>query len=159
MNKLISLSFFVIVATGLSHAQSFHRTRMIDATGHEIPVDLEFDKRTQSLSVKTLKAVVAEVPYGNIDKVSYEQASRHRVKEGAIVMIASFGAGGVVMLTKSKSHWLYVDYTPSGATAKQLIVKLDKTEYREVLNAAKEQTGRDVETLVPRNSTAKRQGT
>ena len=38
-------------------------------------------------------------------------------------MIASLGAGGVVMLTKSKSHWFYVDYHEGeGKDAKSLTV-------------------------------------
>ena len=60
------------------------------------------------------------------------------------------GVGGIVMLTKSKSHWFYVDFKDQDGKAGNLTLKLDKTEYEKVLAAAKKQTGKDVETLTPR---------
>ena len=47
---------------------------------------------------------------GTLDKLSYEYTKKHRITTGALVMIFSLGAGAVVMLTKSKSNWLYIDY-------------------------------------------------
>jgi hypothetical protein len=50
------------------------------------------------------------VPYDQIDKFSYEYTKKHPITQGAMVMVASLGAGAIVMLTKSKSHWLYIGF-------------------------------------------------
>jgi hypothetical protein len=151
MNGRFVITILMLITTGVSQAQTFRKTRMIDGRGKEVTVELGFDGQSQLLTVKALTAPIAEVPYSSITKLSYERAARHRVKEGAIVMLASFGAGGVVMLTKSKTHWLYVDYTEADGKTNDLTLKLDKTEYEQVLIAAKEQTGKQVETVARQN--------
>ncbi|MBS1789334.1 MAG: hypothetical protein JST85_16535 [Acidobacteria bacterium] len=143
MSRYFAIALLLISATAVCQAQTFGKTKMIDAKGKEVPVTLEFDKT--GLSVKALKASVADVPYDSIDKLSYEMASRHRVKEGAVVMIASLGVGAVVMMTKSKNHWFYVDYKDADGKPKDLTLKLDKSEYENVLKTAKEMSGKDVE--------------
>ena len=50
-------------------------------------------------------------------------------------MVGSLGVGAVVMLTKSKNHFLTVNYQ-DGAAAKELILRLDKSEYRDILATA-----------------------
>ena len=61
-------------------------------------------------------------------------------------MAASVGAGAVVMLTKSKKHYLTVGYH-DGTTPKELVVRMDKSEYRNILAAAAEQTGKNVDLI------------
>ena len=61
-------------------------------------------------------------------------------------MVASLGAGAIVMLTKSKSHWLYIDFHEQNA-AKSFVLRLDKNEYKNILDAVKSHTGKDVEML------------
>ena len=56
---------------------------MIDPKGKEVPVTLEFDKT--GLAVKALKTSIAEVPYANISKLSYEVASEIESKVVEIV--------------------------------------------------------------------------
>jgi hypothetical protein len=158
MNRRFVIAIFMIVATGIGQAQTFRRTKMVDGKGKEVPVELRFDKQSQVLTVKALTASIAEMPYASIDKLSYEQAARHRVKEGAIVMLASFGAGGIVMLTKSKNHWLYIDYKDAVSETKTLTLKLDKSEYQRVLNASREQTDKEVEILTQQNGHREKKG-
>jgi hypothetical protein len=57
----------------------------------EVTVDLVFNKDTRMLLVRDSKAVVAEIPYDAIDKVSYEFSKHRRVKQGALIMVASLG--------------------------------------------------------------------
>jgi len=142
MRKAFSVAALLLAASGVIPAETFQKSKLVQGN-QESRVEINLDRQTQ---VMTIVPGVA-IPYGSIEKLSYEQASRHRVKEGAIVMIASLGAGGVVMLTKSKSHWLYVDYKDSSGSGKNLILKLDKSEYKSVLSALHEQTGKEVETL------------
>jgi hypothetical protein len=42
--------------------------------------------------------------------MSYEFASRHRVQEGSAVAGLSLAGGAILMATKTKSYWLYLDY-------------------------------------------------
>jgi hypothetical protein len=46
-------------------------------------------------------------------------------------MVASLGAGAIVMLTKSKTHWLYIDFHEQ-SNAKSVVLRMDKNEYKEV---------------------------
>ena len=64
-------------------------------------------------------------------------------------MIASLGAGAVVMLTKSKSHWLYVHYKDSDQSEKDITLKLDKSEYEKILRRAEASSGKSIVQLSP----------
>jgi hypothetical protein len=86
------------------------------------------------------------VPYDQLDKFSYEYTKKHRVTQGAIVMVASIGAGAIVMLTKSKSHWLYVDFHEQ-SVPKTVALRMDKKEYKNIFEAVKTHTGKEVEFL------------
>jgi hypothetical protein len=61
-------------------------------------------------------------------------------------MVASLGAGAIVMLTKSKSHWLYIDYHEQ-SVAKNVVIRMDKGDYKKIFEAVKTHTGKDVEML------------
>lgn len=86
------------------------------------------------------------VPYDKVDKFSYEYTKKHRVTQGAVVMVASLGAGAIVMLTKSKSHWLYIDFHEQDA-AKSIVLRMDKNQYKSIMEACKTHTGKAVEDL------------
>ena len=161
----IRMAVILVVAMAsvadIGHTQTFHKTKMLKGKHREIPVDLCFDQQSKLLTVKPHKSAVADVPYGAIDKLSYEQAAHRRIMDGGAANIgcigtpavyltcpASFGVAAVLMFTKGKNHWFYVDYKQDGAP-KELALKLDKTEYEQVLRTAHEQTGKDVEMLVP----------
>lgn len=60
-------------------------------------------------------------------------------------MVASLGAGAIVMLTKSKSHWLTFEYHEENA-AKTLVLRMDKSDYKKILKVASAQTGKQVST-------------
>ena len=50
-------------------------------------------------------------------------------------MVASLGAGAVVMLPTFKDHWFTVDYH-DGEAPKSVVLTLDKKEYKAVLRSA-----------------------
>ena len=50
------------------------------------------------------------------------------------------------MLTKSKSHWLYIDYRDQNIP-KTVVLRLDKKDYKDVLAALKTHTGKEVNML------------
>lgn len=87
-----------------------------------------------------------QIPYGQLDKFSYEYTKQHRITQGAIVMVASLGAGAIVMMTKSKSHWLYIDFHEQSA-AKSVVLRMDKKQYQQILAAIETYTSKKVEFL------------
>jgi hypothetical protein len=117
-----------------------------------VAAELTLDQAGKRLSVQPKKGTQVEVPYGRIDKLSYERASHHRIKQGAIIMVASLGAGAIVMATKAKNHWFYLDYKDSSGAPKDVILKLDKGEYEKILDVAKSQTGKDVDRVAAKDS-------
>ena len=140
----------LLAAAGAVSAQDvvFQKCDLIDNRGKEVRARLVFSADKKAMLVEVADHPIADIPYGSVDKVSYEFTKRHRVKEGAVVMVASLGAGAVVMLTKSKSHWFYVDYhEPEGKDPKTLTLRLDKKEYKDILETATEKTGKQVEML------------
>jgi hypothetical protein len=126
---------------------AFHESRIVDHKQRQVHADLIFNHDTQSIVVRVADNNFADVPYNTIDKLSYEFSKKHRVTEGAFVMVLWIPAGAVVMLTKSKSHWLYIDYKQDGVP-KQLVVRLHKKEFRNALAAARTETGKDVANIL-----------
>ena len=122
MKKIVLAIAYVGIAAGFAPAadQSFQRTKIPDAKGNQTPVGLVFSDGRQAVQVSSAGHVVTEVPYGSIDKLSYEHTHKHRITQGAVVMVASLGAGAVVMLTKSKSHFLNIEYHDGAAPAKDI---------------------------------------
>lgn len=93
-----------------------------------------------------------EIPFSSIDAMSYELAARHRTGEGASLAMLSPGAGLVLMATKTKSHWLDIEYHQGDA--KQLtILRLDKSEYEKVISTLEARTGKHIATLDANKST------
>ena len=78
--------------------------------GKQADANLIFSDNSKKVIVRVADRDFVTIPYDQLDKVSYEYTKKHRITEGALVMVASLGAGAVVMLTSSKSHWLYMDY-------------------------------------------------
>jgi hypothetical protein len=173
-NSTLKMAVILVVAMAsvavIGHAQTFHNTKLLNDKGREVSVDLCFDEQSKLLTVKPHKSTIADVPYGVIDKLSYEQASHRRIMDGGAANIgcigtpavfltcpASFGVAAALMFTKGKNHWFYVNYKQDGGP-KELALKLDKREYEQVLKTAHEQTGKDVEMLAPqkRKSPAKK---
>jgi len=125
---------------------AFNRCKLADAKGKQSDATLIFSDANRNLVIRVADRELAVVPYENLDKFSYEYTKKHRVTQGAIVMIASLGAGAVVMLTKSKSHWLYIDYREQNAP-KTVVLRMDKNDYQRILEAVRTHTGKGVEML------------
>ncbi len=86
---------------------------------------MTFSDFTKAMVVRVADRDVATIPYDKIEKLSYEYSEKHRITQGAIVMVASLGVGAMVMLTNSEGHWLYIDYhQDSGASTWELGSKM-----------------------------------
>jgi hypothetical protein len=124
----------------------FRGVKIADAKGKQSDALLIFSDSSKKLVVRVADQDFVATPYDQLDKFSYEYTKKHRVTQGAIVMVASLGAGAIVMLTKSKSHWLYIDFHEQAAP-KSIVLRMDKNQYRSIIDAVKTHTGKEVEFL------------
>jgi len=148
MKKVLSLLVAGLFLSGVTFGEVavFSKVKVADPTGKQVDARLVFSDSNKNMVVWVAERDFVTVPYDQVDKISYEYTKKHRVTQGAIVMVASLGAGAIVMLTKSKSHWLYVDFQEQNA-AKSVVLRMDKKEYKNILDAVKSHTGKDVEML------------
>lgn len=144
MKKFIATLLIVAFTTsGVAFDASFTGVKLADAKGKQADARLNFNDTEMKLEINVADKPFVSIPYDNLDNVSYEYTKKHRITQGAIVMVASLGAGAIVMLTKSKSHWLYLDYHEQSAP-KSVVLRMDKNEYQKILDAVKAHTGKDV---------------
>jgi hypothetical protein len=134
--------------SSLSVAQDadFRGVKLADAKGKQADANLIFSDTNKDLVVRVADRDVITIPYDQLDKFTYEYTKKHRITAGALVMVASLGAGAVVMMTKSKSHWLYIDYQEQNAP-KTAVLRMDKGEYKKIIAAVPVHTGKEVQDL------------
>lgn len=143
LGSLVVVSLLVVSSLCMGEETTFSGCKLVDAKGKQVEARLIFSDTSKDVIIRVSDRDLITIPYGNIDKLSYEYTKKHRITQGAIVMVASLGAGAVVMLTKSKSHWLYIDYHDHDA-ARTAVLRMDKTEYKKILESARIHTGREV---------------
>ena len=140
------LIIFVAFSFGFAEDTNFHGVKLADAKGKQVDAHLIFSDSNHDLVVRVADRDFLTIPYDQLDKFSYEYSKKHRVTEGAIVMITSLGAGAVVMLTESKSHWLYIDYREQNVP-KVVVLRMDKHQYKNIVAAVPVHTGKEVQDL------------
>ena len=62
------------------------------------------------------------------------------------MLSAPIGVGAVAMLTKSRAHWLEIDYQIQDFP-KAYVIRMDKKNYMRILDAIKTRTGKETEIL------------
>ena len=128
---------------------TFKKTKMFLAENgkktKDVQVELTFVGKNK-LVVRKAGATIAEIPYSTIDRISYEYNQRHRIAEGAALLAFSLGASAILMGSKTKTHWMAVEYKQENLP-KTLIVRLDKDEYQGAIATAEAETGKKVERL------------
>lgn len=129
---------------GYTEDVSFVNCKLADAKGTQTKAALSFNDAANSIAIQVLGHASIAIPYANLDKVSYQYSKKHRITTGAILMaLTPFGAGGLVMLTKSKSNWLYVDFHDQDGK-ETVVLKLERRDLVAISNAFKTHAGRDV---------------
>jgi len=151
---LISL---VLGTLSLADETAFSGVKLADAKGKQADARLIFSDNNKNVVVRVADRDFVAIPYDQLDKFSYEYTKKHRVTQGAIVMVASLGAGAIVMLTKSKSHWLYIDFHEQNVP-KSVVLRMDKNEYQKIFEAVKAHTGKEVEFLGDAKDKLKKEG-
>lgn len=148
LRSMISLLLALLAFGNFTYAEetAFSGVKLADVKGKQADARLIFSDENKNVVVRVADRDFVTIPYDQIDKFSYEYTKKHRVTQGAIVMVASIGAGAIVMLTKSKSHWLYIDFREQNVP-KSVVLRMDKHEYQKIFEAVKTHTGREVEFL------------
>jgi hypothetical protein len=141
----VLLVIFTVATLGLADETSFNRVAAPDSKGKLTKAVLTFSDDHKAIEVQNAKGATMSIPYAEVDKFSYEYTKKHRVNEESI-FAAAVGVGAIVMLTKSKSHWLQIDYH-EGEVPKSFVLRMDKHEYIRILDAVKAHTGKDAEVL------------
>jgi hypothetical protein len=146
MKRIIAVLLTALVMGNLSIAEetAFNGVKLADAKGKQADARLIFSDTNKNVLLRVADRDFVAIPYDQLDKFSYEYTKKHRITQGAVVMVASLGAGAIVMLTKSKSHWLYIDFHEQGVP-KSLVLRMDKKEYKRIFEAVKTHTGKEVE--------------
>ena len=142
----VLLTILVLAYLGLAEDTTFTRVKLADAKGKQADAHLLFSDAYKNVVVRVADRDFVTIPYDQLDKFSYEYTKKHRITQGAVVMVASLGAGAIVMLTKSKSHWLYVDFHEQAAP-KSVVLRMDKNQYKSIIDAVKTHTGKEVALL------------
>jgi len=151
MKKFACLTLMLVMFMNCAVADdvTFSKVKVTDPKGNQTDARLIFRDDAKTLLIKVADRDFVVIPYEALDKFSYDYTKKHRITEGAIVMVASIGIGGIVMLTKKKSHWLYINFHDQSA-AKSIVLRMDKSDYKQIIDAVKAHTGRDVEFLDPK---------
>jgi hypothetical protein len=122
----------------------FERCKLADAKGTQSKATLTLSESNKDLEIRETGHDSISVPYDSLDKLSYEYSRKHRITTGALLLaITPLGVGGLAMLSKSKSHWLYIDFHDQDGK-RTIVLRLDKKDVAAILDAFKKQTGRDV---------------
>jgi len=140
----LSIVYLVSICS-FAEETSFRHVKVADAKGRQIQAVLTFSDQNKAVEVRPDKGSDVRIPYSSIEKFSYEFTKKHRVNEGT-VLSTPIGIGAVAMLTKSRAHWLEIDYQDQDLP-KAYVVRMDKKNYIRILDAIKAHTGKDSEIL------------
>lgn len=86
-----------------------------------------------------------ELPYGNVTRFVYGNVKHLRVGQ-TLALAALAGVGGLLLLlSKSHTHYLSIDYKDSEAHAQVISFEVGKDAVRPLINALELRTGKKVE--------------
>ncbi len=135
-----------IVAAGAE--STFQKSQMYVVEGKKMVlrnVTLTFND--SSLLVKPRKAALAErtIPYSRIKGATYEFSAERRW--GAAVVVSP-----LFLLSKSKKHWFTIVCKPQaeGGEDEEVVFRLDKKNYAEILDAFEKSSGIKVKMEAPK---------
>jgi hypothetical protein len=126
MRRILAVLFLIVAVASLGSAEetSFRHVRMLNLKGKRVKAVLTFSDNDKAAEVRPDKGTAVSVPFGQIDKASYEFTE---------------GVGG-------KTHWLQIYYHEQDSH-KLLVLVMEKRDYLHILDAFKAHTGIDAEIL------------
>lgn len=152
MPKIILVVLLCILPCVLASGEEtvFRHINVPDTKGNLRKAVLTFSDTRKAVEVHVEKQrkhqeTTVSIPYAQIDKFTYEFTKQHRINDETIAT-APIGLGAALMLTKSKNHWLEIDYHEK-EIPKSYVVRMDKKNYIHILDAVKAHTDKDPEIL------------
>ena len=148
----LCLAALTLVPASFAQDVTFNKTRY-SSVKQPKEADVIFTVADSKILIKGKKVngINMEIPFSSIDSMSYERSARHRVGEGASVMLLSPATGAILMATKTKSHWLGIQYH-EGDAKELTVLRLDKSEYEKVISTLEARTGKHIEVLNSKTS-------
>jgi hypothetical protein len=147
--KTLLCAFLTIAVASLSFAddQTFSRLKIPSPSGKQTAATLTFSDDQKSILVHPVKGGDVAIPYSEIDRCSYQYSKKHRITRGLdMTALGLVPVGVIVMFTKYKMHWLEIDYHQQDRR-KWMVLRMDKKNYPEILDAVKAHTGIETEVL------------
>jgi hypothetical protein len=146
---LVSMALLLLPITCLGQArfdkaEYFKSAAAGQKKGGTLKGELQFDsaqKTVQFLGAK--EALALSVKYDAIKSMLYERTSKPRYAAGLLI-------AWPLLFTKSKSHYLTIQYDGPGGTGQYAVIRLHKDNYRDVLAKAEAETGKKVERMEER---------
>jgi hypothetical protein len=145
MTTILRIASLALAVTGVSFAQDaiFTKSALVGPSGSKTtPVKLIISNTgvTVQSNDKT-PSVIIDLPYSSINNLGYTFT-----EHGKVFMLPVMGPAALFI--KGDSHWLVIEGT-TGTSNGKTVLRLDKTEYREVVAALTAKSGKRVEMLAP----------
>ena len=143
--KLAAAGLFFVLAVSVCYAQGqsdFDKAIYIKpvpgSKGEGVPGVLRFDSTKKEVQFVVPSGPPAfSVKYEAIKGLLYENTAKPRYAASLVV--------APLVFTKSKKHYLTIDYIDDAAKRQYAIFHLDKSNFQEALARAKSETGKKVE--------------
>ena len=119
---------------------------------HDARLELDTEKRLLLVVDEkhgAEKMTYASIPYDAVTGLSYSRSAHPRAKSGIALGVVSLGIGLLVgFLAKGKKHWFTIEFEGVADHPENYhYLRLDKGNYRRILQAVEAATGLDVEVL------------
>ncbi len=111
--------------------------------GEDIKGTLRFNTEMKVVEFAPEKGNGFNIKYDTIRSMTYERAAKPRYAAGLLI-------AWPLLFTKSKKHWLTVQYTDPGGQGQFALVQLHKSNFREALATAEAETGKKIERIEER---------
>ncbi|GEM_PF-1666937 len=95
---------------------------------------LVFDSGKKAVRFFSEAGMPLDVPYTSVTNLIYERTSKPRYALGILV-------AWPLLFTKSKKHYLTIQYKSGNSEGQYALIRLDKNNYQSALAAAESQTG------------------
>lgn len=133
----------VLVVASISFAQDaiFNKSALVGPSGVKTtPVELIVSDAGVTIRSKD-KTPILDLPYSSINNLGYTYVEHGKAYLTPLVGLSAF-------FLKGESHWLVID-SNAGAVNGHTVLRLDKTEFKEVVAALTAKSGKRVEMLAP----------
>lgn len=142
--KLLALALLlnlaaISLAQEFNHAELFKGATPNSKKGDSVKGSLKFNQDKKQIEfVDQQGAPELSINHETIKSMLYERAAKPRYAEGILI-------AWPLLFTKSKKHYLTIQYNDPQGAGQYAIMRLDKNNVRDVLATAEAQTGKKVD--------------